>query len=85
MDVIAEILRSIVGRAHFMVFLGKYPAAEIELKDKEIDIQIKNPVLAVELGIEELLSKNVDISFLKKIKEMGYKIRIKYKILEVEL
>ena len=85
MDVIADILRSIVGRVHFMVYLGKFPAAEIELKDKEILIHIKNPLLALELGIEEMLSKKVDISVLDSIKEMGYKVKIKYKILEIEL
>ena len=42
-----------MGRMHFMVYLGKHPAAEIELIDKEIIIDIKNPVTALALGGEE--------------------------------
>ena len=87
MNVLGEIFRSIVGRVHFMVYLGKAPAAEIELKDKDIIVKIIHPVIALELGIEEFLSKKgeKDLKMIEKLKRMGYRIRIKYKWFEVDL
>jgi len=85
--ILGEIFRSIVGRVHFMIYLGIAPAAEIEIKDKNIVVNIIHPLIALELGIEELISKkgNYDISTLKKIEKAGYKIKIKYKMFEMEL
>ncbi len=85
--ILGEIFRSIVGRVHFMIYLGKAPAAEIEIKDKNIVVNIIHPLIALELGIEELMSKkgNYDISILKKIEKAGYRIKIKYKMFEMEL
>lgn len=86
MEVVGDILRDLVGKIHFMIFLGKKPAAEILLENKEIIVDIKNPLIAIELGIEEFLSKKKrDINMLKKIKRMGYTIRIKYKMFEVDI
>jgi hypothetical protein len=86
MGLITDILEIIEGRVHFVVFVGKLPAAEIELKDKEIIVEIKNPLLAMELGIKEFLEKrDKDLGLFKKIKKMGYKIRIKYSVFEFEI
>lgn len=87
MDILADIFKTIVGRVHFMIYMGKSPAAEIEVKDKEITVNIINPVAAVELGIGEFLSRKgmEDIEIIKKIREAGYKIKIKYKTLEMAL
>jgi len=87
MDILADIFKSIAGKAHFMIYMGNNPAAEIEMKDKEIMVDIVNPVALVELGIEEFISKKgtQDIEVIKKIKEAGYRIKIRYKMLEMEL
>lgn len=87
MEILAEILKTIIGRAHFMIYMGKNHAAEIEIKDKVIVVDIVNPIAAVELGIEEFLSRKgtQDIDVIKKIREAGYKIKIKYKMLEMDL
>jgi hypothetical protein len=87
MDILAGIFKSIVGKAHFMIYMGKAPAAEIQIKDKEITVSIVNPVAAAELGIEEFLSKKgtEDIEMIKKVREAGYKIKIKYKSLEMDI
>ncbi len=87
MNILGEIFRSIVGRVHFMVYLGKAPAAEIELKDKDIIVKIIHPIIALELGIEEFLSKKgkKDLEMIEKLKRMGYRIRIRYKWFEVDL
>jgi hypothetical protein len=87
MSILAEIFRSIVGRVHFRVYLGKAPAAEIEIRDKDIIVNIIHPIIALELGIEELLSKKgkKDINMIQKIKKAGYNIKICYKIFEIDL
>jgi len=87
MGVFSEIFRSVVGKIHFMVYLGKTPAAEIEVKDKEIIVNIVHPIIALELGVEEMLSNKGkrDINTLEKIKKAGYKIKIKYKMFEIEM
>ena len=87
MEILAEILKTLIGRAHFMIYVGKNPAAEIEIKDKVIVVDIVNPIAAVGLGIEEFLSRKgtQDIDMIKKIGEAGYKIKIKYKMLEMDL
>jgi hypothetical protein len=86
MEIISEIMKTIAGRMHFMVFLGNKPAADIEINDKEITVTIKNPVAALELGIEEFFSGKSGVSdMFQRIKKMGYNIRIKYKIIEVNL
>jgi len=87
MDILADIFKTLVGKVHFMIYVGKSPAAEIEVKDKEVTVNIVNPVAAVELGIEEFLSRkgSQDIEIIKNVKEAGYNIKIKYKSLEMEL
>ena len=85
--ILADIFRTIVGRVHFRIYLGKAAAAEIEIVDKDIIVNIIHPIIALELGIEELLSKkgNYDVNMLENIKKAGYTIKIKYKMFEIDL
>ena len=87
MDILADIFKTIAGKAHFMIYMGKSPAAEIEVNDKEITVNILNPVAAAELGIEEFLSRKgtEDIEIIKRVREAGYKIKITYKTLEMNI
>lgn len=85
MGLISQILEKICGRVHFLVFVDGNPAAEVELKDKEIFVEIKNPILAIEFGLEEFFSSGGKTNAFKKIKDLGYKIRIKYRMFEVKL
>ena len=87
MNILGEIFRSIVGRVQFMVYLGKAPAAEIELIDKDIVVKIIHPIIALELGIEEFLSRKgeKDLQMVNKLRKMGYKVKIRYKWFEVDL
>ena len=55
MSLLAEIFSDVVGHAHFMIFMGKHAAAEISMKGKNIIIDIKNPLIALEFGIEQIL------------------------------
>ncbi len=96
MSLLEDILETIFGKVHFMVFVGDKPAIEIKLHNRDIIVDIKNPILAIELGLEEFVGglgqsrgsgkkEQSPESVLKKIKAMGYRIRIRYKILEIDL
>ncbi len=95
MSLLESILETIFGKVHFMIMVGNKPAIEIKLHDRDIIVDVKNPILAIELGLEEIvggLDHSEDKgkgqspeSMLKKIKSMGYRIRIKYKIFEIDL
>lgn len=87
MDIFADIFKTIVGKVHLMIYMGKSPAAEILIKDKDVTVEIVNPIAAIELGIEEFLSKKGkhDIETLKQIREAGYNVKIKYKSLEMDI
>lgn len=87
MDILSKILGSLLGRIHFMIYLGKSPAAEIEVKDNDIVVDVSNPLIALELGLEEMLSKKgeQDIRMLENIKKAGYRIIVKYKGFRLEI
>ena len=86
MSLITDILEIIEGKVHFYLSVGGKPAVEIIMKDKEIVAEIKNPLLAIELGIQQLATKEKRDSYvLQRVKDAGYKIKVKYKMLEFEL
>ncbi len=86
MGLLDSFLEKIFGNVHFYIFVGKKPAAEIIINEKEIVVDIKNPVLAVEAAIEQMLKKkHVGSEKLKQLKKMGYKVKIKYKRIEFYL
>lgn len=75
-----------------MVLVGNKPAIELKMEDKDIIVDIKNPILAIELGLEEFFISHGDKKkkseaddILKKLKKAGYTIKIKYKILELDI
>jgi len=85
MSILGQIIADLTGDVHFYVEVGNKPAAEIKLNGKEVLVEIKNPLLAAEAGIKQLMTKGSSSINLEKLKKMGYKIRIKYGPLEVDL
>ena len=87
MGILSEILEMITGKVHLYITVGDSPAVEVILKDKEIIADIKNPVLAFEFGIDQMLKRRAprDSFILKRVKNSGYKVKIRYKLLEIEL
>jgi imidazoleglycerol phosphate synthase glutamine amidotransferase subunit HisH len=88
MSATKDMLEIIQGKVHFYLTVGSVPAIEVILKDKEIVADIKNPLLAIELGVMHLLKGGKGksgSSLLKQIKGSGYRIKVKYKMLEMEL
>jgi hypothetical protein len=86
MGILAKILEGIGGRARLVVFIGRKPAFEIAINNKEIIIDVKNPILALDFGIQELFKgKKPDKKILNELKKLGYTIKIKYKVFKLEL
>lgn len=85
MGLTEKILEKLTGEVHFYIFVGDNPAVEIKITEDEIILEIKNPLLAAELALDELLHRKKTPAGLEKIKDMGYKIKIKYKMVEMEL
>ena len=89
MSILSGIMEQLAGKVHLYVAVGKKPALELFIKDKEILVEIKNPVLALELGLEHILSgakdKDGKIQLIEEIKSHGYKIRVKYKMMEMDI
>lgn len=82
-----SVLKTLCGNIHFMVLIGNHPALELKLEGKNIIVEVINPLLAIEFGIEELLkNRNIQTSqIIQFLKGLGYRIKIKYKFLELEI
>ena len=86
MSTITDILEVFQGRLRFHIRIDGKPAIDIVLKPREVLLEIRNPILALEMGIQQM-SKNNDMNsyVLNMIKAAGYKVKVKYKIFEIEL
>ena len=74
------------GKAHLLITISKKEVFEITVKEKEITIDIKNPLLAMESLISQYLKGGGSgKEKLEMIKKFGFKVKVKYKFLEFEL
>ena len=83
-----EIIEKFFKKASIAIMIDKAPAVEISHRKGEIVIDVKNPLLLMGLGIDlDVFRKKDDKNSVirKAIKEMGFKIKLKYKFFEIEL
>jgi len=86
MSVITDILEVFSGRLRFHLFFEGKSAVDVVLTPGEMLIEIKNPIVALEMGLQQIGSKNKLNSYIiDMVKSAGYKVKIKYKLLEFEL
>jgi len=88
MGLLESVMGKISGEVHFYVFLDRVKVAEIRLEGKQIVVDIKSPAAAIKLGFEEYMKKKDTLQAsgtLKRLKKMGYSLKIKYKFLEFEI
>jgi len=93
MGLLTYILERLFGRARLLVFAGDRPAMEIKVEGKEIVLDIKNLMLAAELGIAEFVKKieNTEKTdealpdITGELKAFGYRIKVRYGRLELEI
>lgn len=86
MSIITDILEVFSGRLRFHLFFDGKPAVDIVITTDEVIVDIKNPLVALEMGFHQIGHSNKLNSYIiKMIKAAGYKIKIKYKVLEFDI
>ena len=81
-----ELIEKFFRKARLVIMIDKSAAVEIGYSKGEFLIDVKNPMLLMSLGLDMHLLKNRGKSVIRKaIKDMGFKIRLRYKLFEVEL
>ncbi len=86
MSLITDILEVVKGRLRFHLSVDGKPAVDIVLTAGEIIVDIKNPLLAMEMGLHQIGKKpGISSYVLKAIKAAGYKVKVKYKMIEFEV
>lgn len=85
MGLLETILGKLEGDIQLYIHFKKKPVAEVLIDKDQITVDVKNPVLAIEVVLNQLRKKKVSSSTLKRLKEMKYKVKVKYKGLEFEV
>lgn len=82
-----ELIEKFFKKASVVIMMDKAPAVEICYNKGEFIIDVKNPLLLMGLGLDlDLLKKDKSKSVIRKaIKDMGFKIKLRYKLFEIEL
>lgn len=83
-----EMIEKFFRKAKIAVTIDKATAVEIGYSKGEIIIDVKNPLLLMGLGLDlDMLKKKdkKDSVIRKAIKEMGFKLKLRYKFFEIEL
>lgn len=83
---LSEILKSLSGSGEANISINGKPLLSITLKNKEMKVDVKDPFAIVEMGLAgNLLKGGGKSEKVKKLKDAGFKIKIKYKLFEFEL
>jgi hypothetical protein len=91
MGTMTDILKRIDKRISIMVLIDEKPLVEVHVEKKEITVEVKNPILAIEYGLKKffesrkLKEKGNTSKILKMIKDKGYRIKIKYGVFEFDI
>ena len=86
MSMITDVLELFDGKLRLHLRIDGKPAVDVVLKPTEIVIEIKNPLLALELGLQQMgKKKDINSYILRMVKAAGYNVKVKYKIFEIEL
>jgi hypothetical protein len=86
MSTITDMLEVFKGRLRFHLAVDGKPALDIVITPGEAILEIKNPILALEMGIQQMGKKPGLRSYvLKAVKAAGYRVKVKYKLIEFEI
>lgn len=80
MPLVEDIMQTVKGRFSLLISVRDKPAVEVSVQDKAIIIDVKNPLLALELGMEHLTKDKEEktYSLRQALKERGFRIKVKY-------
>ena len=85
---VMEFLKSLSGKATMTLLVDGSTIAKVNLKDKDITVEVKDPVKAMEMGFHKLLNSRKEDekkSVRKALKLLGFRIKLKYSIFEMEV
>ncbi len=84
---ISDILKSLKGKGEAYISIDGKPLLLITLKDKELKIDVKDAFALVNMGVAGDLLKGggKKSEKIQKLKDAGFKIKVKYKLFEFEL
>ncbi len=86
MSLITDTLEIFRGRLRLHLFVDGKSAVDVVITPGETIIEIKNPILALEMGLQHMgKKKGISSYILKAIKAAGYKVKVKYKLIEFEI
>ena len=91
MGTMTDILKRIDKRISIMVLIDDKALVEVSVEKKEITVEVKNPLMAIEYGLKKffesrkLKEKSGTSKILKMVKEKGYKIKVKYGVFEFDV
>ena len=76
------------GGIRFTISLRRRPAVDIILRGRDIVVEIRDPLAAMELGIRHFVSGKrgrLGPFLLRKLRALGFRIKLKYKFIEFEV
>ncbi len=85
MTIFSDILKNVSGKASLSIKAKDKDILEISIEGKEITVDVKDPFAVLDLGVESLLKKKGESRTMKKLKDSGFKIKLKYKMFKVDL
>lgn len=83
-----DLIDKFFRKAGLVVMIDNKPAIEVSCKKDVLTIDVKNPLLLMGLGLDMNILKKRDEKnsvIRKAIKELGLKIKLRYKFFEIDL
>ena len=85
MSIISSILNNLEGKCSLDVSVDGKEVVSVSMENKNITVDVKDVKTAIQVGMDSLVKKDKKSSTLKKLKEKGFKIKLKYKLFEVDV
>ncbi|MBI4163443.1 MAG: hypothetical protein HY512_01155 [Candidatus Aenigmarchaeota archaeon] len=84
---LSEILKTLSGKGDLTISADGKPLLFVSLNGKEIKVDVKDAFALVQMGIagDILKGGGKKSEKLQKLKDAGFKIKIKYKLFEFEI
>ena len=83
---LADVIKSLSGNAEMTLSLDGSDFLVVHAKGKEMTIEVKDPLKAMEMGLHKFLEGKKSGSGLKQLlKDLGFRIKVKYSIFELEI
>ena len=85
MPIFSELLKNVSGKATLSININGKEAFDVLVDEKEITVDVKDPFALLEFGLGEIMKKKGKSRTVQKLKDAGFKVKVKYKLFKVEL